>query len=223
MVGDLRQKDIFSASEGDNWFNRNKEALAGEKGKASYSVVRALEMLPLTITSTLEIGCSSGQRLAAIVERFGGKGSGIDPSSAAIENGKATYPHFDLRVATADRLPFEDNSFDLVVFGFCLCLVDPCDHFKAMAEADRVLRDGGALVINDFLEPNPYFNDWHHQPDCKCYKMDYSRYLLASPAYTLIARIPAVGDASMLQRDKRSTTDVLIKNLGDAFRSNSVW
>lgn len=223
MSTEFRQRDIFSSVEGDNWFLRNKDTLNDSKSKATYAVVKALDALPLTITSTLEIGCSSGQRLAAIIDRFGGKGAGIDPSTAAIASAKESFPDFDVKVATADKLPFEDNSFDLVVFGFCLCLVDPVDHFKAVAEADRVLRDGGTLVINDFLEPIPYYNDWHHQADCKCYKMEYSRYFLASPAYTLIARFPGVSEPNSLARDKRSSADVLIKNLGDAFRSNTVW
>jgi ubiquinone/menaquinone biosynthesis C-methylase UbiE len=49
--------------------------------------------------------------------------------------------------APAERLPFEDDSFDTVVSTLVLCTVS--DPVKALAEIDRVLRPGGKLL---FLE-----------------------------------------------------------------------
>ncbi len=49
--------------------------------------------------------------------------------------------------AAAEALPFDDASFDVVVSTLVLCSVD--DLGRALAEARRVLRAGGALV---FLE-----------------------------------------------------------------------
>ena len=55
----------------------------------------------------------------------------------------------DYRVvaASAEELPFEENSFDTVVSTLVLCTVD--DPHAAIAEIDRVLRPGGELL---FLE-----------------------------------------------------------------------
>jgi ubiquinone/menaquinone biosynthesis C-methylase UbiE len=50
-------------------------------------------------------------------------------------------------VATAEELPFDDDSFDTVVSTLVLCTVD--DPRRAIDEAARVLRPGGELL---FLE-----------------------------------------------------------------------
>jgi ubiquinone/menaquinone biosynthesis C-methylase UbiE len=47
--------------------------------------------------------------------------------------------------ASAERLPFEDSSFDTAVFTLVLCTVP--DPAAALAEAARVLRPGGRLLF----------------------------------------------------------------------------
>ena len=50
---------------------------------------------------------------------------------------------FETRVAPADRLPFEDGTFDVAVSSFVLQLVP--NRFRALREARRVLRPGGVF------------------------------------------------------------------------------
>jgi ubiquinone/menaquinone biosynthesis C-methylase UbiE len=60
----------------------------------------------------------------------------------------------DLRVADAQRLGFADASFDTVVFTLALCSIP--DDRRAVAEARRVLRPGGRLLLLEHVRsPNP--------------------------------------------------------------------
>lgn len=54
-------------------------------------------------------------------------------------------------VATAERLPFPDDEFDVVTFGYLLRYVD--DVAGAMTEVARVLRSGGRAGMVEFGRP----------------------------------------------------------------------
>ena len=62
-----------------------------------------------------------------------------------------------VRVAVADghRLPFAYDTFDTVVCTLAICDVD--DRAATLAEAYRVVRPGGLLLMLDHLEPR-----WRH-------------------------------------------------------------
>jgi ubiquinone/menaquinone biosynthesis C-methylase UbiE len=51
----------------------------------------------------------------------------------------------DIQLGDAQALPFPDDSFDTVVCTFSLCSIP--DDRKAVAEAKRVLRPGGQLIL----------------------------------------------------------------------------
>lgn len=217
MSSELKQKNVFMSGEGDSWFERNAAYLSHGKGDV---VVQSLDRLPLQPKSILEIGCANGHRLAAMAERFGAKAAGVDPSAKAISDGASRYPGLDLRVGTADELPFEAASFDLVIFGFCLYLVDPVLHFRAIAEADRVLASPGVLLTFDFIEPYPFHNNYSHLAGIRSHKMEWSRFFLASPAYRLVQRLPDLKGDTPLARNNLSGVDVLLKNTEQAFPAN---
>ncbi|WP_007026984.1 class I SAM-dependent methyltransferase [Saccharomonospora iraqiensis] len=59
--------------------------------------------------------------------------------------GRAHAPVVQVSDAAAEDLPFDDDSFDAVVFTLVLCtVVDPA---RALAEARRVLRPEGSLYV----------------------------------------------------------------------------
>ena len=173
----MKQKEIFLKDEGDKWFSRNSNNF-------SYNdpVVESLKNLKIEYESVLEIGCSNGYRLNSL-DKKGVKLYGIDPSLKAIDNGKKNFKNLKLSQGTADILDFEDNKFDLLIFGFCLYLVDSDDLFKVSSEANRVLKNNGHLIIYDFEPSNEYFKDYHHKKGVLTHKMDYSKMFSWSKTY----------------------------------------
>lgn len=180
-----KQKEEFKISEADQWFERNKLAYQKSKDKES-AIALVLKDIEIKPTNVLEIGCSSGIKLESIRRTFGASCYGIDPSSKAIEEGKKEYSDIFLQVGAADVLPFEDEKFDVIIFGFCLYLCDRSDLFKIAYEANRCLSDKGYIVIEDFCPPFPYKNNYTHKENIFSYKMDYAQLFLWNPAYNLI-------------------------------------
>lgn len=211
------QKDVFLADEADQWFERNKLALSPDR---SDNVVEAISAAGIRPRSVLEIGCANGWRLNRLHQLFGAACVGVDPSSKAITQGIETFPGLDLRVGSADELPGDAGEYDLVIFGFCFYLIDPILHFRCVAEADRVLLDNGFLVISDFLAPIPYHNVYSHREGVRSFKLDFSRYFLAHPAYNLIYRALDQGKSDLHNPDRREGVDILVKCLSTAFPFN---
>lgn len=182
------QKKIFKASEGDCWFQRNRKSSHSVHGNDDKIVdlIKSIEIVPKRV---LEIGCSNGQRLEVIRNAFQAKCYGIDPSTKAVDEGKSKYPDISLQVGTADNLPFDDDSFDMIIFGFCLYLCDRKDLFKIAYEADRCLKNNGTLIIKDFYPPFAYKNKYSHHDSIYTYKMDYSQMFRWNPAYAEVSKI----------------------------------
>ena len=189
------QTAAFLQGEGDAWFGRNRGALTGKESYFECDLITG-ELAPFHegISDLLEIGCGDGHKAELLARFFGARAAGIDPSQEAIAHGlqrlegRIDAPAVDLRVATADRLPFADASFDLVYFGFCLYLVGRSQLLSAVAEADRVLRSGGFLAILDFDPPQRMRRAYHHRPGLYSYKQDYASMFTATGAYQLFGK-----------------------------------
>jgi ubiquinone/menaquinone biosynthesis C-methylase UbiE len=102
-----------------------------------------MESLPVG-AKLLDIGCGTG----LFVEKYtasGGHAVGIDISRRMIERARYRCGASEFTVASGERIPFRDNSFDavssLLVFSY---LRDPPTMLN---EAYRVLRPGGAIAI----------------------------------------------------------------------------
>ena len=107
---------------------------------------------------------------------------GVDPSTKAVS--LACEKGVNALQGTADDLPFENEMFDLVIFGFCLYLCDRGDLFKISHEANRVLKPSSWLMINDFFSERPEKKPYHHRKGVYSYKMDYRELFIWHPAYT---------------------------------------
>jgi ubiquinone/menaquinone biosynthesis C-methylase UbiE len=182
----MKQKDIFLSSEGDAWFDRNHTLVAQRHLPEDDPIlVEVLELPPIAKGITaLEIGCGDGTRLEWLKDNLGAKCFGIDPSSKGVARANQRGVH--AQRGTADRLPFENDQFDLVIFGFCLYLCDRDDLFQIAQEAHRVLKTPGWLVILDFYSPVPVSRAFHHRTGVFSYKMDYRSLFTWHPAYECV-------------------------------------
>ncbi|MEM7627104.1 MAG: methyltransferase domain-containing protein [Planctomycetota bacterium] len=93
----------------------------------------------------LDLGCGEG-RFTRQLGQLGAEVEGIDPCEPLIAEAKRRADvGQSFTVATAEALPFEPSSFDLVVLYLSLC--DMPDAAAAMSEASRVLKPAGGAVV----------------------------------------------------------------------------
>lgn len=97
----------------------------------------------------LEIGCGDG-RVAAGLAGWAASYVGLDADPAALAEAQARVPDAAFVEGQGEALDFADESFDVVLFTLCLHRMDA---EAALAEARRVLRPGGRVVV---LEPVPF-------------------------------------------------------------------
>ncbi len=103
----------------------------------------------------LDAGCGSGGMLARIHERFPKANlTGIDLSESALELTRKRQTNAQLMRASTNDLPFADGTFDFVL-SLDVLAFRGVDDRRAVMEMQRVLRPGGALIMNvpafDFL------------------------------------------------------------------------
>jgi SAM-dependent methyltransferase len=98
--------------------------------------------------SVLEVGCGAGVDLARFA-KGGAQVTGVDLSSSAIDLARANFAQQGLEgrfdVADGERLPFPDNSFDLVfAHGVVQYTANPR---QLVEECHRVVKPGGEAVF----------------------------------------------------------------------------
>lgn len=99
----------------------------------------------LPFERSLEIGCGYG-RLSPWLARLSGSHHAVDPNEEAVETARTQYPHVEFREATAQELPYEDDSFPFVLTWNVLQHVPPEDIADAASEIRRVLDEDGTLL-----------------------------------------------------------------------------
>lgn len=170
---DISQKKFFLKNEGNAYFLRNKnEKKIFKKDFLTKSIIKKLTIFKKK--NILEIGCGKADRLNYLKNNFSNNNYfGIDPSSAAIKYGKKLNSKLNLKIGDASKLKFNNNKFDIVVFGFCLYLCDDDDLYKISSECFRVLKNKGFIIIQDFINSKVIYNKYHHHKNIKSRKMNY--------------------------------------------------
>jgi SAM-dependent methyltransferase len=127
----------------------------GELGDFGRRYVLDPVMLPRAVAgaprNALDVGCGEG-RFCRMLKSQGVDSVGIDPTPALIAAARARDAGGPYLKASAERLPFRDETFDLVVS--YLSLIDIPDLQAAIGEMARVLRPGGAMLIANLTSFN---------------------------------------------------------------------
>ena len=218
-MSSTQQRDIFLGGEGDAYFRRNAPAYASQQAGRTSLPLQVIKHHVQPGSRVLEIGCANGLNLETLRRQAGSVGSGVDPSAEAVEAGKREFPTLDLHRGTAEALPFADASFDLVWFGFCLYVTDRALLPRVVAEADRVLKDGGFLAIVDFDPDAPVQRRYHHAQGVNTYKTDHARMFLGFPQYVLVEKrsFSHAGERFASDAGERLAIQVLHKQLAGGY------
>ena len=122
--------------EGTHWW------FVGRRRILSSFVRRIVGNLDNPQPRILDVGCGTGANLEMLAQF--GEAEGVDVSTEALEFCQ-TRDLQNVRQGVAERLPYEDNSFDLVTG---LDVVEHLDNDVAgLQEMRRVLRPGGRALL----------------------------------------------------------------------------
>ena len=135
-----------------------------------------------------------------------------DFSEGMLAQGRKARPYLNFSKADALNLPFEDNRFDVVTISYGLR--NTVKYEKALAEALRVTKTGGRIVIAEFSHPTN-----------RIFRIIYTKYLMRLlPA--IAKRTASNPDAYVyLAESIRAWPDqaALAKSLEGAGWSNVSW
>jgi SAM-dependent methyltransferase len=94
---------------------------------------------------TLDVGCGPGALTALLLDRLGVDGvAAVDPSEPFVAAARRRLPGVDVQVASAEALPFADDSFDAALAQLVLHFVG--DPEQGVRELARVTRPGGTVA-----------------------------------------------------------------------------
>ncbi|EHJ09196.1 class I SAM-dependent methyltransferase [Staphylococcus simiae] len=108
----------------------------------------------------LEVACNMCTTSIYLAQTYGCHIDAVDLNNKALNKArnnisKAKLEHLiDVQQANAMQLPFEDNSFDIILNEAMLTMLPVKAKEKALAEYYRVLKPGGVLLTHDIVITN---------------------------------------------------------------------
>jgi ubiquinone/menaquinone biosynthesis C-methylase UbiE len=114
--------------------------------------------------SVLEVAVGTGMTFLKILEANpSGQNEGIDLTPAMLQRAetraaRTRLSSYDLRVGDAYDLPFEDDSFDVLVNNYMFDLLPEEDFPAVLDEFKRVLRPRGRLAMVNMTQGKRWYN-----------------------------------------------------------------
>jgi SAM-dependent methyltransferase len=146
-----RRNREFWDRQSDAYQERNAAFIAEGAAWGLWQIPEAeLEVLgDVAGLDVLELGCGAAEWSRALL-RAGARPVGLDNSAARLEHARAANAEagvdFPLLHASAEDIPLEDASFDLVMCDWgAMTFADP---YLTVPEAARLLRPGGILAFS---------------------------------------------------------------------------
>ncbi len=153
MSGNINSQHINKRGEYVNWGIKWLIDHYIAKKQKRRQMVNNLNLKPGDIV--LDLGCGPGLWTSLLAEkvkptgRIVGLDSDTDFIRYASENIADQYEEIiEFHEGDFRSVPFEDDSFDLVLFGNCFAYV--IDYQKVLEEQKRVTRKGGRITVKDF-------------------------------------------------------------------------
>jgi len=139
--------EVFDEHAGqyEAWFKRNRFAYESE--------LQAVKALLPESGEGVEIGVGSGRFANPL-----GIKVGVEPSSKM--RGIALSRGIEVVDGVAEKLPFDDAEFDFALMVTIICFLD--DVEKALKEAHRILKPGGAIIVG-FIDKNSPVGEFYQQ------------------------------------------------------------
>lgn len=137
--------------------------------------------------SILDIGCGKGFLLYEFTQLLPNcKVTGLDISSYALENSKEEIKD-SLVLGHAKKLPFKDNSFDLIITNTTFHNLKVFEIFNAIREVERVKKEGGNswICVESFRNEKERANLLYWQLTCESfYSTDEWEWIYKESGYT---------------------------------------
>ena len=119
-----------------------------------------VELVDWSDADVLDIGCGDGFHLRRFAENAR-RVIGVEPHAPLVRRAAARVADLstvEALAGSAQRLPLPDNSIDIAHARTAYFFGSGCE--PGLAEADRVLRPGGTLVIVDLDARHQPYGDW---------------------------------------------------------------
>lgn len=158
ITPDYFNEDYFEGRKGEYTLSQTSGV-----GKLVFNTVSgyraAVIKLHLNPTKVLDVGCGTGN-LVKYLRRLGVDAYGIDVSEKAIELADSEVKPF-LRVGDITKLPFEDESFDVVTTFDVLEHINVKKLQKAVKECNRVAKKN--IIHKIYTTRNGFITKYHRK------------------------------------------------------------
>jgi SAM-dependent methyltransferase len=133
-----------------NWYERHVLPWLVDIACGIPSVTRQRrKVVPMARGRVLEVGIGTGLNIEhydrTAVDKLIGLDPGVEMHPLARRRSKRAGIDVELVGLSAERIPYDDRSFDTVLVTYALCTIT--DPVAALKEMRRVLRPGGRLLL----------------------------------------------------------------------------